>query len=281
MSKPIDICITNCPNCQSSFINEGSKVRCTGCSSEFDFEGSKLIIKKLGEEDVVDDLDKVKSFFKKWSKLYNLIIEILSPVLFQAKLKRFIKKNIDNDCIAINLGSGNSNISDKVSNIDIFPYRHVDLCCDIENIPIKNNVVDVAINIAVLEHVKNPEKVVSEIHRILKKDGIIFTYFPFMQPFHASPYDYTRRTIEGIRELHKNFDIVEVKIGAGPTSGFLWIFQEWLSIILSFGSKKLHNLLYLIIMVLTFPLKYLDLIFSRFSTAENISSAFIIIAKKR
>jgi len=282
MGKAIVTSIIRCPHCKSA-IHEDSlrSVTCLDCNAEFKYESNKLIFKKLGTDDVKDELDKIKLFFKKWGKLYHFIIEVFSPVLLQYKLKKFIKENIHEGAVAINLGSGNSNISEKITNVDIFPYEHVNMCCDIENIPIKDDSVDVVISIAVLEHVENPEKVVGEIHRILKKGGIIFTYFPFMQPFHASPYDFSRRTIEGMKVLHKDFDIQEVKIGSGPTSGFLWVFQEWIAILLSFGNKKLHNMIYLLVMLLTFPLKYLDLILSRFSTSENIASAFVIIAKKR
>jgi ubiquinone/menaquinone biosynthesis C-methylase UbiE len=67
----------------------------------------------------------------------------------------------------------------------------VDIVCDIENLPFKNNSIDVVFNIAVLEHVKNPENVVGEIFRILKADGIVVSFFPFIQAFHASPYDFS------------------------------------------------------------------------------------------
>jgi SAM-dependent methyltransferase len=282
MGKTFDTSNIICPHCKSLVKGGGlNKITCLGCSSDFNIEDNKLIIKKLSSDDVSDGLDRIKSVFKKWGKLYNFAIEVISPVLLQLGMKKFIRENINGDTIALNIGSGNSNISDKITNIDIFPYENVNVCCDIENIPIRDDSVDVVINIAVLEHVRNPEKVIGEIHRILKKDGIIFTYFPFIQPFHASPFDYSRRTIEGVKSLHQDFEIQEVKIGAGPTSGFLWVFQEWISILLSFGNKKLHNILYLMIMILTFPLKYLDVILSRFSTSENITSAFIIIAKKR
>lgn len=158
--------------------------------------------------------------------MYNLIINIISPVFLQLKLKRFIRENVNDDIIAINIGSGNSNISERITNIDIFPYHNVNLCCDIESIPIADDSIDIVINIAVLEHIKNPEKVVDEIHRILKKGGTVFTYFPFMQPFHASPYDYSRRTIEGLKILHKEFDIKEVRIETGQHQVFYGYFRN-------------------------------------------------------
>jgi SAM-dependent methyltransferase len=281
MGKSINVELLICPHCKSKVKEENSlKISCINCHAEFYYENNKLLFKKFNEGDVIDELDKLKTLFKKWSKFYDLLIKVLSPVFTQMDLKKFIKGNINDETVAINLGSGNSNISEKITNVDIFPYENVNMCCDINNIPLAEASVDVVINIAVLEHVANPENVVNEIFRILKRGGIVYTYFPFMQPYHASPYDYSRRTIEGLKILHKKFDIKELRIGAGPTSGFLWVLQEWLAILFSFGIKKIHNYVYLLIMVVTFPLKYLDLILSKFSTSKNISSAFVIIAQK-
>jgi len=281
MGKSINVKLLICPHCKSKVkIKNLKKISCSNCHTEFYYEKNKILFKKFNKGDVIDELDKLKTLFKKWSKLYDLLIKVLSPVLIQMNLKKFIKENINDETVAINLGSGNSNISEKITNVDIFPYENVNICCDINNIPLAKASVDVVINIAVLEHVTSPENVVNEIYRILKTGGIVYTYFPFMQPYHASPYDYSRRTIEGLKILHKMFDIKELRIGAGPTSGFLWVLQEWLAIVFSFGIKKIHHYVYLLIMVVTFPLKYLDLILSKFHTSKNISSAFTIIAQK-
>ena len=63
-----------------------------------------------------------------------------------------------------------------------------------------------------------------------KKDGEVLCYVPFIVPFHAAPDDYYRWTKNGAKELFKDFSKVEIGIGAGPTSGALWVFQEWLSL---------------------------------------------------
>lgn len=282
MVKTIRAELLLCPFCKSGIIEESYlKFSCIGCHAEFNLKNDTLIFKKLNENDFIDELDRLKSWFKTWSKLYDLLIKVLSPVCIQMKLKQFIKRYIQDGVVAINLGSGNSDISEKIINIDIYPYKNVNICCDIENIPFAEASADVVINIAVLEHVPNPEKVMGEIYRILKKGGIVYTYFPFMQPYHASPFDFSRRTIEGLKILHKDFEIKEIRTGAGPTSGFLWVFQEWLAILLSFGIKRIHHFVYLFIMVITFPLKYLDILLSRFPTSNSVSSAFVIIAQKK
>ena len=66
--------------------------------------------------------------------------------------------------------------------------------------------------------------------------------------------------MEGIEILFKDFDMIEIKDGSGPTSGFLQIFQEYFAILFSFGIKPLYTFLYFLIMFITFPIKFLDIL---------------------
>jgi SAM-dependent methyltransferase len=164
--------------------------------------------------------------------------------------------------------------------MDFIAYKNVDVVCRSERLPLKTGSVDIVINLALLEHVAQPEKIVSEIYRVLKKGGKVYCFFPFIQGFHASPYDYQRRTIEGVKELYRNFKVIELKLGEGPTSGFLWIFQEYIAILLSFGFKPLYFLLYLILMLVTFPLKFLDIALIHNQLSKNIAGGFIYVGEK-
>ena len=101
-----------------------------------------------------------------------------------------------------------------------------------------------------------------------------------MQPFHAAPTDYTRWTHSGATKLVSAFSEAEIIIGAGPTSGLLWVFQHWVAIVFSFGIKPLHDFLFIIMMIFTSPLKFLDILTDQIPNAEIISSGFYIIAKK-
>jgi len=243
-------------------------------------ENKKYVFEKIEFEEIEDGLDKFKSKLKKYANIYNLLIKIISPVFDNWSVESFMKSSLKEDTVSLNIGSGNSRISDKVYNVDIFAYDNVDVVSDIENLPFKDSSIDVIFNIAVLEHVHNPQKVVDEIYRVLKPEGLVYTAFPFIQAFHASPYDFTRVTEEGIKILHKDFKEIEVMPFGGPTSGMLWVFQEWIAILLSFGSKRLHMLIYLIVMTLTFPIKFLDFFLIKHPMAKNIASGFIFIGKK-
>ena len=281
MSKKIDEKLLICPECKSkNLIFDFGGFKCNECHKEYEIEKDKYIFRRYTESNINDKLDRIKYFFKKYPKFYSFLISLISPVL-KRNINHFIKKYTKNkDVVALNIGSGNTDLSGDISNIDIFPYDNVDLVCDIENLSIKDNSVDVIINIAVLEHVPNPEKVVKEMHRVLKKGGIVYSSIPFIQGFHASPYDYSRRTIEGIKHLYKDFETIEVKCAGGPTSGFLWILQEYLAILFSFGIKPLYRILHIFFMLITFPLKFLDFILIKHPMAKNISSSFCFIGKK-
>jgi len=232
-----------CPNCSSEFlIHDDSSITCNTCNKIYPVSNGKALFKILISSDIPDDIDSLKYYFKKYTKIYNFFIQILSPVYISFSPKKIIKKyTFDSNSIALNLGSGNSYLSERVINVDIFAYDNVNIVCDIENIPFKDNSVDFVINIAVLEHVPNPEKVVSEIFRVLKKGGIVCSYFPFIVPFHASPYDFSRRTYEGMKVLFNDFETIELISGCGPTSGLLWVLQEWLALVFSFGIIMLYK----------------------------------------
>ncbi len=283
MSKIIPKSIIQCYDCGSSEVSfDDTKMHCSSCNSDFAVRGDKIVFTNLGDDDVSNSLDKIKYFVKKNPKFYIFLMDLISPVYRRDKVLKNLIKDVESngDLVAINLGAGNSNISDSVSNIDIFPYENVNISCDIGQLPLKDNSVDVIFNIAVLEHVPDPEKVVSEIYRVLKPGGIVYSRLPFIQGFHASPWDFGRRTREGMKVLYKEFEIKKLNNLGGPTSGMLWVVQEWLAIVLSLGSKRLHMFWFMLLLVLTWPIKFLDVLLVHHPLAHNITSGFILLGEK-
>ena len=226
----------------------------------------------------------IQEFLKKFGHLYYLLITIFSPVLLSTyyhHLKTLLNRH-DQQKIIINLGSGPAILNNRrdIINIDIFAFNQVDMVADAFNLPIKDQSVDVVINTAMIEHVSDPSKIVNEIYRILKKDGDFVCYLPFIVPFHAAPNDFHRWTIEGVKHCFQQFGKTCVSIGAGPTSGMLWVLQEWVSIVLSFGNRTLHDMIFMLLMILTAPIKLLDMVFIHFPHAERIASGFFVTGKK-
>lgn len=282
MAKKIPKEILRCPSCFSEKLTYNNEtILCVACSKTYKSINNKFFFYTLASESIQDPLDKIKYFFKKYDKLYAFLISIVSPALPDLKLRKFLREHAEKEnIICINLGSGNSDISPYVSNIDIFSYDNVDMTCDIKNLPLKNDCVDAVINTLVLEHISEPEKVVGEIHRVLKKGGLVYSVVPFIFNFHASPSDYQRWTSEGMRHLYRDFEILELSCPSGPTSGLLNILQVWIALVFSFGIKPLYIIIYLLVMCVTFPLKFLDIFLIHHPFAKNISALFRIIAKK-
>src|SRR4029079_11363432 len=75
---------------------------------------------------------------------------------------------------------------------------------------------------AVLEHVLDPARVVGEIHRVLRPDGLVYAETPFLQQVHAGPYDFTRYTSSGHRYLFRSFEEIAAGPVAGPGTQLLW-----------------------------------------------------------
>jgi SAM-dependent methyltransferase len=230
-------------------------------------------------------LADIQVFLKKFGGFYYFLLKIFAPVMgsatYQNKLKSLLTR-YDETKILVNLGSGPALLDKRadIINIDIFAFNEVDIIADAVDLPIKDHSVDVIINTAMLEHVANPEKIIREMHRILKAEGEFFCYLPFMVPFHAAPHDFNRWTIEGASHCFKIFRQTTVEIGAGPTSGMLWVIQEWLAIMFSFGSRTIHDVILLFLYGLTAPIKLADILLVHFPNAEKIASGFLITGKK-
>ena len=132
------------------------------------------------------------------------------------KLKKIQKIIFKPKTYVLNFGCGPSTGSGKklwninsieslnIINYDILLQDEVTVVGDAHSLPFKSNVIDSIICQAVLEHVKNPNKVVDEMLRVLKPGGYIYSEVPFMQGFHADPDDYQRYTLPGLKFYSKN-----------------------------------------------------------------------------
>jgi len=272
-----------CPRCARGGLAFGDgTVTCATCGAAFDRRGSQIVFNPPAADVAPDPLDRLKHRFKGFRPLYAFLIYLISPLYFDSTRRRFLAAHARrSDRVCVNLGSGNTVLDEHVVNVDCAPYAAVDLVCDVSRLPLEDDSVDVLLNVSVLEHVPEPERVIAEARRVLKPGGLIYTDVPFVVGFHASPHDYHRWTDQGVVRLHAGFEQLELLTNGGPTSALLWVLQEWIAILLCFGSRRLHLALYLVAMLVTFPLKFLDAALKHSPLARNISSCFIFIGRKR
>ena len=98
---------------------------------------------------------------------------------------------------------------------DVYASQHTSLVADAHKLPFEDKVFDGVWIQAVLEHVLEPHTVVAEVHRVLRRGGLVYAETPFMQQVHERAYDFSRFTQSGHRWLFREFS----EIGAGPVSG--------------------------------------------------------------
>jgi SAM-dependent methyltransferase len=263
------------------FTSDDAGLACKACGSTLPVRDGRVIVDEPPSEVAQDRLDRIKHGLKGFRRLYALLTYLISPLYFDGTRRRFIADRVlGRKGVFLHLGSGNTDLAPEVINIDAVPYDNADMVCDIGRLPLATGSVDGVLTISVLEHLPDPEQVLGEIQRVLRPGGWVYTDVPFVVGFHASPDDFKRWTYEGIKLLHDGFEIERIVINGGPTSALLWIFQEWVSILLSFGSRRLHTLIYLAVMCLTFPVKFLDIFLKHSPLARNISSCFILVGRK-
>ena len=250
----------------------------------FDVKDKKIYFIKQANTGFVQEsndalTNKVKILIKKIPFLFQIIYHIVGASFLGTSSKKAIK-NIPRGSVILNLGSGVTSLRDDVINIDFFPFKNVDMVADISSLPFTDNTADAVICEYVLEHVPDPTAIVAEIYRITKPGALVYISVPFTASFHSAPRDYYRWSKMGLQEELKSFKEIECKIRSGPGAAIDYALAEFFAILLSFGLKKLHQILFVIFLILFAPLCWLDYLIGYFPTSENIAYGFYYIGRK-
>ncbi len=116
----------------------------------------------------------------------------------------------------INLGCG-IDIRDEYINVDRFITDGVNIVCDFERwLPFKDNSFDYLYSRYVLEHIDDIVKIMSEIHRILKPNGIAHIEVPHCSWFQSyASFDhkhfFTSNSFDCFRESSKEGYFLDIK----------------------------------------------------------------------
>jgi uncharacterized protein YbaR (Trm112 family) len=277
--------IIACPVCKGKLKLNGKYLECN--------DHGKFPISKSGIPILFSNPNE--QTFKEGEKFYgdevrNRRIVFLKRKLFKKpklyfgeslhdKLKKQYIINSPKEKIILNIGSGHENVQnqDNFINLDIYPHSNTHIAGDAHSLPILSNSIDIVWLCAVLEHIRDPFLVMKEVHRILKKDGLVLISVPFLQYLHGSPNDYFRYTKYGLRSICKEFN--EIETGATYTRPIGTLIQ--LASVLPetiFENKLLKNALSVVITWILFPLLILDL-FSKKSN-EILSGGTCYLGRK-
>jgi SAM-dependent methyltransferase len=134
----------------------------------------------------------------------------------------------------LDAGSGlRSTYYDNVVNLEIVPYDTTDVLGVGEVLPFRDDVFDLVVSVAVLEHVRDPFRCASELYRVLKPGGELYIAVPFLQPFHGYPNHYYNMTSSGVRNLFRE-PLTDVEQTVPHYLGPLWV-ASWFFALWSMG----------------------------------------------
>ncbi|MBN1543372.1 class I SAM-dependent methyltransferase [candidate division KSB1 bacterium] len=170
-------------------------------------------------------------------------------------------------------------ILNQAINLEIEPGHNVTLVADAHELPFRDQSFDLVISQAVLEHTRNSQNVVREIHRVLKSGGLVYAEIPFLQPVHMSS-DYRRFSLQGIRELFQDFDEIKSGPNGGVASSFALISIQLGAALFSFNRIKLYHIGCLVFGWLLFPIKHLDRWLVRHPLAEIAAAGMYFLGRK-
>jgi len=93
---------------------------------------------------------------------------------------------------------------DMYIGVEVGPYKKsscVNVYFDGETLPFKADAFDSVLSTQVFEHIFSPDRYLSELHRILKNDGVVLMSVPFVWDEHEQPRDFARYSSFGLKHL--------------------------------------------------------------------------------
>jgi len=104
----------------------------------------------------------------------------------------------------------------KVVNIDA---KSMQIDLEKDKLPVDNGSIDYVLMFNILEHIYNHNFLAREIYRVLKQNGQVLGFVPFLVNYHPDPHDYFRYTKEALEKIFQQAGFEEIyikRIGRGP-----------------------------------------------------------------
>lgn len=109
---------------------------------------------------------------------------------------------------------------------DSWDYSGLNIICDIIDIPLENESIDVILCTEVFEHLKNPVLAIKEFSRILRRGGILILTAPVCCLTHMPPYFYYNGFSEYWYKEHLSDNGFEIKEFTSNGNYFKYMSQE-------------------------------------------------------
>lgn len=160
-----------------------------------------------------------------------------------------------------------------------------DIISDALFLPILDDQADTVLATELIEHLPDPDRFITEVARILKRNGSLILSVPFLEPLHEEPRDYYRLTPHGLRVIleRHGFSLVQLSPKGGlPAVLGSFISQsvyDWLNPADKLGLRPNKTLGLLITLPICFIVQGLFYFLDIFSNDSKYTMGYVTVAK--
>jgi SAM-dependent methyltransferase len=159
---------------------------------------------------------------------------------------------------------------------------HADIVADLNKpLPIDDGVADHVISLQVMEHLREPQMMLGETFRILKKGGSVYITVPFQWWLHEAPYDYFRYTRHGLEYMLAKVGFSDISIRESTGFWTMWFLKlNYQTARLVRGPRILRGLVRAVLTPLWIVDQLLAPVMDKYWPAPQETAGYIVTATK-
>ena len=157
-------------------------------------------------------------------------------------------------------------------------YSGLEMLADLSALPFPDHVFRGAVNIVVLEHTREPARVLAEIARVLEPGARLLLIVPHEWEVHQSPHDFFRFTRHGVAWLLQQAGLAEIEIR--PVGGYFTLLARRLLNSLNFFQGGLRWILFPFAAATSGALAVILPSLDFLDTEKNFTLGYVCIAEK-
>jgi|GEM_PF-579794 len=285
-----------CPGCKGPLADVTGGLRCEACGAVYpvvsgvpDFVGERTESEPGFKERLAARMPfayrvartGARVLFPVWNTRSAKNLRRLEGEVFAENPKPVILNAGSGDASGPGMGALSDRFRARTINLDTAALPAVNLQADVGVIPVADGCVDLVLAKALLEHVPDPDAVISEFARVLRPGGLVYVEMPWLEGYHGYPADYRRWTAGETSRVFAGHGFAEVGTGvvAGPASAAGLFFREFLGSFFDTPALKLLSK-DVIGSVLVFPWRFLDIYLARKKSARVLAAVVYYIGVK-
>ena len=152
-------------------------------------------------------------------------------------------------------------------------HENIDVKADAHSMPFRDETCDCVLATEILEHLKEPEKFIDEVYRVLQPGGVVVATIPFMFHQHANPFDYNRPTREALRFWFCKYEEVVIFAQGNRAHALSDLIST------AFSGRPYLQAPFVLLRIINHVLAVMDRFMN--SNASTAPTGYLVVAEKR